>query len=226
MEDLSFLNFSIRDKTYLKQEDTLPSLSFPALIPTILPKKVIFSSSTSSPVNLPICFYLLPDPPLPHFPYSWWTALQSSPASSSPRTLLMAALSLSLSFSWGLASLREGVSCPRLAAPGVHVASCLWAMRDSQPTVVANLEDLLTPCHSLPPTGSSHRMQHTTTYCTSRSPCRGMYVSKQLSNTDLAFLGGHPTLGHTATRVHGTFIVNSSLMSVLAIAAQSKILLS
>lgn len=94
MEDLSFLNFSIRDKTYLKQEDTSPSLSFPALIPTILPKKVIFSSSTSSPVNLPICFYLLPDPPLPHFPYSWWTALQSSPASSSPRTLLMAALSL------------------------------------------------------------------------------------------------------------------------------------
>lgn len=70
----------------------LPWASQPSFPPSSQ-RKSFFSSSTSSPMNLPTCFYLLPDSPLPHSPYSRWTAQCSPPASFSPRSWPMAALS-------------------------------------------------------------------------------------------------------------------------------------
>lgn len=186
--------FHIRGKPFISRRRMLHLLwaSQPSFPPSPQ-RKPFFISSTSSPVNLPICFYLLPDSPLPRSPYSWWTAQSSPPASPSPRILPTVTLSI--------LSLR---TCSPERGDGSHWAHSPWDLcgipnlgYKSFPT---NLAALPTPRPSLAPTGCSART----------AGCAEGYHQRRCK-TDAASLGGHPTLGHTPTHVRATFPVEQLL---------------
>lgn len=208
--------FCIRGKSFISRRRMLHLLwACQPSFPPSSQRKPFFSSSTSSPVNLPICFYLLPDSPLPHSPYSRWTAQYSPPASSSPSSLPMAAVppppedlfpqvrgwltlgSLSLRFVWRPASgLREIPNRPCSSA------------------------DSPTPRHSLPPTHrllrSNPRTQSATTQHVEASVLRDIVrggVKLMLLLWEVIPLEGtHPHIRMPRSR-H-----NSSLMSGLLLA--------